>query len=378
MRRYRHALVLGRFYPPHAGHHHLIRAAAKASERTTVAVLGSTVESIPLADRVYWLAAEHWADPGVAVLGDVDNHPIDSCDETTWDAHAGIVRAVLARRAIRDGDPAAAAIDAVFTEEDHGEELARRLGAEYVSVDPNRVAHPVSGTAVRKDPVGHWHHLATPTKAGLTARVVVVGAESTGTTTLCEQLVEHYRSRRGSFTDTRLVVEHGRLHAEEKLGAEHALAKAGGRPLPDPDSLVWTVGDFVDVARRQTVAEDEAAADCGPLLVCDNDSWAATIWCERYLGRSYDEVAQVVGDRAPALYLLTDHVGVPITRGGWRDGEHRREWMTARFVRGLRERDVPWVLLSGSQEHRLRRAIRACDDLLPTHFHFADPASYSR
>jgi NadR type nicotinamide-nucleotide adenylyltransferase len=336
-------------------------------------VLGATVESIPVADRVYWLAAEHWADPGVAVLGDIDDHPPDLYDDKVWDAHVGIVRAVLTRRAIRDGDPAAAAIDAVFTSEAYGDELARRLGAEHVSVDPERTEYPVSGTAVREDPVGHWHHLATPTKAGLTARVVVVGAESTGTTTLCEQLVEHYRERRGSFGDTALVVEHGRLYTEEKLAAEHALAKAGGKPLPDLENLLWTVGDFVDVARRQAVAEDEAAAHGGPLLVCDNDSWAATIWCERYLGRSYDEVSLVVGDRAPALYLLTDHVGVPFTQDGWRDGEHRREWMTARFVRGLRERDVPWVLLSGSREHRLRRAIRACDDLLPTHFHFADP-----
>lgn len=373
MRRYRHALVLGKFYPPHAGHHHLIRTAAKASERTTVAVLAASVESIPLADRVYWLAAEHWADPGVTVLGDIDDHPINMYDNAIWELHAGIVRAVLARRAIRDGDPAGAAVDAVFTSEDYGDELAKRLGAEHVSVDPGRAQQPVSGTAVRADPVGHWHHLATPTKAGLAARVVVVGAESTGTTTLCQQLAEHYRSRRGSFADTRLVIEHGRLHTKEKLAAEYALAKAGGRPQPDLESLVWTVGDFVDVARRQALAEDEAAAHGGPLLFCDNDSWAATIWCERYLGRGHQEVVQAAGDRQPALYLLTDHVGVPFVQDGWRDGEHRREWMTARFVQGLRERDVPWVLLSGSQEHRLRRAIRACDDLLPTHFHFADP-----
>jgi nicotinamide mononucleotide adenylyltransferase len=35
--------VLGKFYPPHAGHHHLIRIAACA--RVTVVVLA--VESIP-------------------------------------------------------------------------------------------------------------------------------------------------------------------------------------------------------------------------------------------------------------------------------------------------------------------------------------------
>lgn len=369
-KRYRHALVLGKFYPPHAGHHHLIRTAAEASERTTVAVLAAGVESIPLADRVYWLAAEHWADPGVAVLGDVDDHPVDLYDSGIWELHVGVVRSVLARRAIRDGDPGMAVVDAVFSSEEYGAELARRLGAEHVAVDPERLTYPVSGTAVRADVIGHWHRLAPATRAGLTARVVVLGAESTGTTTLAGELAGHFRARGGPFADTRLVVEHGRLHTEEKLAAGQALAKAAGRTPPDLDSLVWTVGDFVDVARRQAVAEDEAATHGAPILVCDNDPWAATVWCERYLDRSHDEVDT---DRRPHLYLLTDHVGVPFTQDGWRDGEHRREWMTARFVRGLQQRGVPWALLTGSREHRLRRAIRACDALLRNHFRYAQP-----
>ena len=51
----RHGLVIGKFYPPHAGHHHLIRAAAARCARLTVVVMAATVESIPLARRVAWL-----------------------------------------------------------------------------------------------------------------------------------------------------------------------------------------------------------------------------------------------------------------------------------------------------------------------------------
>src|SRR5919202_6867025 len=98
MRRFRHALVLGKFYPPHSGHHYLIRTAARSSDRTTVAVLASSAESIPLTERVYWLAAEHWADPGVAVLGDIDDHPMNVRDNRICEWHLGIVRSVLARR----------------------------------------------------------------------------------------------------------------------------------------------------------------------------------------------------------------------------------------------------------------------------------------
>ena len=356
---FRHALVLGKFYPPHAGHHRLIRAAAARSRRTTVAVLGAAVETIPLTDRVAWLAEEHAADAGVAVIGDVDDHPIDFHDDAIWDLHVGVVRSVLSRRAIADGDPGQAVVDAVFSSEDYGAELASRLGAKHVAVDPDRTVVPVSGTAVRADTPAHWAHLAPATRAGLCARVVVVGAESTGTTTLSRALAAHYR--------TEWVAEEGRRHTEEKFAAATALA--GGTP-PPLDDLVWTVGDFVDVARRQSVQEDLAARRGGPVLVCDNDAWAASVWCERYLGTGHPDVAT---ERRPALYLLTDHVGEPFEQDGWRDGEHRREWMTGRFEELLADRGVPWVKLTGSPAERLAAAVAVCDDLVARHFRFGDP-----
>jgi len=41
---------------------------------------------------------------------------------------------------------------------------------------------PVSGSAVRRDLVAHWEFLSPPVRGGLALRVVVLGAESTGTT----------------------------------------------------------------------------------------------------------------------------------------------------------------------------------------------------
>ena len=356
MTRFRHALVLGKFYPPHAGHHHLVRTAAASSERTTVAVLGSSVESIPLADRVSWLAAEHADDPGVVVVGDVDDHRMDFEDDAVWELHMGVARSVLARRAILDGDPAGAPVDAVFSSEAYGDEMAKRLGAVHVPVDPARSAFPVSGTAVRADPAAHWHHLAPTTRRGLVARLVVVGAESSGTTTLSRALAAELGAP--------WVPEYGRRHTELKLAAAKAFDPAAG--IGD---LVWTVGDFVDVAVRQRFDEDAAVA--GPVLVCDNDAWAATVWGHRYLGAPHPDIAPHAAK--PALYLLTDHVGVPFEQDGWRDGEHLRERMTDLFTAGLADRGVPWQLLTGTHDDRLAQAIAAVADVLAEHFRFTKP-----
>ena len=65
---FNHARVLAKFYPPHAGHHRLVRAAAAQSRCSARRPSPSR-----WADRVRWLAEEHVADDGVAIIGDVDD-----------------------------------------------------------------------------------------------------------------------------------------------------------------------------------------------------------------------------------------------------------------------------------------------------------------
>jgi NadR type nicotinamide-nucleotide adenylyltransferase len=341
MKEFRHALVLGKFYPPHNGHHHLIETAAARSERTTVTVLAASTETIPLEHRVRWLTETHRATPGVRIIGDLDDHPMDFDSDEIWSLHVELAKAVLARRAIADGDPAQAPVDVVFSSEKYGDELARRLGAQHVLVDLDRVTHAVSGTAVRNDPFANWHHLAPATQRGLGWKVVVVGAESTGTTTLSKRLADHFAAP--------WIPEYGREHTEHKLRAARAF-----RADAAVDSLVWTLGDFEDVAREQ---ERRIQAETAPLVVADNDAFAATVWGERYLGFR----PNVFQGTEPDLYLLTDHVGVPFEQDGWRDGEHLREWMTGLFERELAERGVPWRKLT---DDRFTTAVTAVEQLM--------------
>ncbi|MEU4647958.1 adenylyltransferase/cytidyltransferase family protein [Nocardia fluminea] len=174
MTRYGHGLVLGKFYPPHAGHHHLVRTAAARCDRLTVLVCASSVESIPLDDRVAWMREMH-SDTAISVVGAVDDVPMDLTDPATWDAHMAVFLAAVP-------DP----VDAVFTSEAYGDELGRRFGADAICVDPRRLRYPISATRIRRNPVEHWDFLSPPVRAAMTKRVVVLGAESTGTTTMAQ------------------------------------------------------------------------------------------------------------------------------------------------------------------------------------------------
>ncbi|MDG4833173.1 AAA family ATPase [Solwaraspora sp. WMMD1047] len=348
-------MVVGKFYPPHAGHHRLIDAAAAGCERVTVVVAPSRVESIPLELRLAWLRETHAATPWVRFVGVLDDTPVDYHDPAIWDAHCALFRSAA-------GDP----VDAVYSSEAYGDELARRFSAVHVCVDPDRATVPVSGTAIRADPVAHWPHLAPPVRAWFTRRVVVAGAESTGTTTLARDLAAALRRRGGVWSNTRWVPEYGRELTAQKLAALRAVD-----PAATVSDVEWSPEDFVAVARAQNRAEDDAARDGAPILVCDTDSRVTQVWQERYLGAA--SPATVAAARLPDLYLLTDHAGVPFDDDGLRDGEHLREWMTGRFREVLGAAGVPVREVTGRPRTRLAAALAACDDLLARGWGLAPP-----
>jgi len=251
-------------------------------------------------------------------------------------------------------------VDAVVSSEPYGEELARRFGAVHVCVDLDRSAVPVSGTAVRADPVAYWSMLAAPVRAWFVRRIVVVGAESTGTTTLARDLAARYRQRGGVWVGTRWVPEYGRELTERKLAALG--------PGADVRDVVWSFDDFAEVVRGQRAAEESAARAGSPVLFCDTDAVATAVWQERYLG-----VATEPASSRASVYLLTSHEGVPFEDDGLRDGEHLRAWMTGRFEEVLADLGVPVVVLRGSRERRLATAVEVVDRILAVGWSLNDP-----
>lgn len=361
-----HGLVIGKFYPPHDGHHLLVRAAASACDQVTVLVLAHAVESIPLDLRVAWMQEVHADQDNVTVHGVVDDHPVDFDDPDVWDLHMAEFRRGVAEVSSRP-------VTAVFTSEDYGAELARRFDARKVDVDLDRGLIGISGTMLRADPVANWDKVREPVRGHLARRVVVVGAESTGTTTVSEAIVDALRARGGSHGLTRWVPEYGREYTIEKLAADRSRAILDGSSPPRPDELVWRSDEFVAIARRQNDLEDAAARAGGPVLVCDTDAFATGIWHERYLGR---RDARVDGlGRVHPLYLLTHHDGVPFVQDGLRDGEAIREWMTEHFVDELAATRRRSVVLRGTFDERVDAGLAAIDELLAEGWGIADPVT---
>lgn len=382
---FRHGLVIGKFYPPHAGHLYLASAAARHCGQVTVVCMAATQESIPLDLRLAWLreALAHHAN--VTVSGIVDDVPVDYHDPAIWQAHEDLMRKAIAKadatRARPSGERRGAGatlapvpVDAVFTSEGYGDELARRFNAANVCLDPARALYPVSGTALRADPLAHWDLLPPMVQAWLCLRVVIVGAESTGKSTLACNLARHYQRQPGLFSRTRQVAEFGREHSQDKLAIARARARQVGLPAPGPEQLDWSSAEFELIARRQRALENAAARHSGPLLICDTDAFATGLWHERYMGAPSPALAPLAMPATPhRLYLLSDVQAVPFTQDGLRDGEHIREWMHGRFEQALAEGCHAWRRVSGDEQQMLAQALAHIDDHFRGLWRFAPP-----
>ncbi|MEU3169165.1 AAA family ATPase [Streptosporangium sp. NPDC006930] len=362
-----HGLVIGKFYPPHAGHHHLIDTAASRCARVSVVIAASTVESIPPALRAAWLREAH-PQAHVTIAPVVDDVGIDYDDPEIWSAHVEVFRHGLSQAYGHVPE-----IDAVFSSEAYGPELARRFGAVHVGVDPGRERFPVSGRMVRDDPVSCWDRLSPAVRGHLARRVVVVGAESSGTTTLARSLAAHYAARGGPWAATRWVPEYGRTYCEEKLALARRHAKLGGLPEPWLDDLGWESAEFGVIAERQLAWENAAARTGSPLLVCDTDAFTTSLWHERYLGEPSEEVTAVHRRARHDLWIHTSVRDVPFEQDGWRDGEAIRHRMDARLRERLVADGLPHLVVTGPPEVRLARAVRAVDALLEQGWEFAEP-----
>jgi NadR type nicotinamide-nucleotide adenylyltransferase len=316
-------LVLGKFLPPHLGHQYLFDFARAYADHLTVLVCSLAREPIPGELRHRWVQEMC---PGADVLHVSDENPSEPHEHPDfWRIWTDTVRRRLP-----------AGPDVVFTSEGYGDELARRLGAVHVVVDRGRQLVPVSGTQIRERPLDCWRYLPPCVRPYYVKRVVVFGPESTGKTTLCQKLAEHY--------GTVWVSEYARGHLDHK-------------------GAVCEPSDIPFIARGQAASEDALARQANRVLFCDTDLLMTVVYCHLYYGACPDWLGREAERRSYDLYLVLD-VDVPWVADPQRDMPHRREEIRDRCLEALASRGRPHLLIRGSWDERLAAAIRAVDALL--------------
>jgi len=320
----RKGVVLGDFSPVNKAQIHMIEFARHFVDEgcLTIVVDENAQDTIPVSVRVGWLSELF---PGV---------PIKRIKSAQWHKNDPADFSESLFRGLRRIVPKSNGF--VFCLEERGKLLAKRLGAAFIPVDPTLIGFTAREKEIRKDPLKHWEALPPCARPYYVRRVCVFGPESTGKSTLAQQLAKRF--------GTVSVPEYAKTYIE-----------AQGKDID--------ASDMLQIARGQCASEDAMAREANRVLFCDSDLVTSIIWSGRLVGEVPDWLRNEADKRHYDLYLLT-HYDVP-----WVDDVHRyipkeSPAFFDRCVLELESRQRNFVQIKGNWDERLELAVQAVQTLL--------------
>lgn len=163
-------------------------------------------------------------------------------------------------------------------------------------------------------------------------KIAVLGAESSGKSTLCELLAS----------------AHGTLWVPEYL-----------REFVEIHGRVPFETDQYGIARTQRAREDAAAVRAHRWLFCDTTPLMTALYSRVYWGRVDAQLAALAATHDYALTLVTAPDTPWIADGLMRESEAVRGRVYAMVVDELDARGIPFVLVQGDLPQRVRQVEQA-------------------
>jgi len=171
-------------------------------------------------------------------------------------------------------------------------------------------------------------------------KIAVYGPESTGKTTLSQQLADHFK--------TRWAPEFARDYLQEKW---------------DSKKEICTADDLLPIAIGQMKFENEALQKSKKFLFVDTSLMTTKVFSEIHFGFCDTKLDKAARKHQYDLFFLTD-IDVPWIQDDLRDTPNDREITFEKFKQALVVNNKPFVVLSGNPETRFKKAISAVEGLL--------------
>jgi len=168
-------------------------------------------------------------------------------------------------------------------------------------------------------------------------KVVIIGPESTGKSTLTLQLATLFNAP--------YVLEYARAYIENL-------------------SKEYVYEDLLSIAKGQIEAEESVLHTNPPLVMIDTNLHVIDVWSQHKFGKTDPWINEQIQLRTYDLYLLTD-IDIPWTFDPQR--EHPDPKMRIYFFNWyksiLKQSGVPFEIISGTEEERLVKAQHAIDSM---------------
>ncbi len=179
-------------------------------------------------------------------------------------------------------------------------------------------------------------------------KIVLIGPESTGKTTLCEQLASHF--------NTEWVNEHARVYLNTN-GKEYTpsdLEKIAAGQIQHEEEIIRLLNQKKSVSYTHK-----------PVVFIDTDLYVLKVWSEIVFNHCSNKILHEIAVRKYDLYLLCEP-DIPWIKDELR--EHPDEMMRNKIFHHYKEaminQQTPWKIINGDHEERLSKAINAVNQLL--------------
>jgi len=179
-------------------------------------------------------------------------------------------------------------------------------------------------------------------------KIVVIGPESTGKSTLCKQLAAHY--------NTIWVEEYAREY----------LLKNGKD---------YSFENLLDIAKGQIENEELGIRNCKannkqlttnnkPVFI-DTDMYVMKVWCEFVFEKCHHWILNRIVERKYDLYLLCN-IDLPWIKDELREYPDLDTRETHYYIYKdlMINQSTPWVEITGNDDERMQKAITAVDKLI--------------
>jgi NadR type nicotinamide-nucleotide adenylyltransferase len=170
-------------------------------------------------------------------------------------------------------------------------------------------------------------------------KIVVIGPESTGKSTLSKSLAEYFKCP--------WVPEYAREYLEKLEGQ-------------------YTFDDLLEIAKGQIRKEEMAIKKTENLLICDTDLHVIKVWSHHKFGKVHSWVEQQISNRKYDLYLLTD-IDIPWENDPQREHPEpkQREYFLEIYRNLVIDSGIPYKVISGSLEERRKKSIEFIEEKIP-------------
>lgn len=184
-------------------------------------------------------------------------------------------------------------------------------------------------------------------------KIVAIGPESTGKSTLCAHLAYYYETLWcKEFARDYLIANNNTYNYNSLLTIAH------GQLALEDECAAAVIYEQMPLVAEYSLAKTITA----PLLFIDTNMYVMKVWCEFVFGKCHEFILDEIAKRKYDLYLLCN-IDLPWTYDPLREypDEATRKKLFDIYKNILQQQQTPWVEISGTNEERLQNAINAVE-----------------